>query len=135
MGLLCGFIDGPAAVAWSERGAVARRARYVAEACRWFGGAARQPVDYLDQDWTREPWSRGWFGSYAAPCTWTTYGDALGRAAPPLFWAGTETSTTWYCYIDGAIRAGRRAAQEVLADLAGTLPDNSAAAAPQQAPG
>lgn len=132
LGLLCGFIDGAAAVAWSERGAVDRRERFVAEACRWFGAAARQPIDYLDQDWTREPWSRGCYGGYTTPGTWTTYGDALCRPAPPLFWAGAETSPTWYCYIDGAIRAGRRAAQEVLVELANS---NSAAAALPQAPG
>jgi monoamine oxidase len=32
-----------------------------------------------------------------------------------VFWAGTETSSRWYCYIDGAIRAGDRAAENALA--------------------
>ncbi|MGT2433084.1 flavin monoamine oxidase family protein [Cupriavidus basilensis] len=113
LGLLCGFIDGRAAVEWSERGTLARRGQFIAEASHWFGDAARSPVDYLDLDWTREPWSRGCYGGYAAPGTWTGYGDALCRNEPPIFWAGTETSPTWYCYIEGAIRAGQRAAQEV----------------------
>lgn len=116
-GLLCGFIDGSAAVTWSERGAQARRERFVSEVCRWFGQAGEYPVDYLEQDWTREPWSRGCYGGYASPGTWTTYGDTLCRPVPPLFWAGTETSSVWYCYIDGAIRAGHRAAEEVGAHL------------------
>ncbi|MDF3835090.1 FAD-dependent oxidoreductase [Cupriavidus basilensis] len=117
-GLLCGFIDGRAAVEWSERGSPARRSQFIAESSRWFGDAARNPVDYLDLDWTREPWSRGCYGGYASPGTWTGYGDALCRNEPPIFWAGTETSSIWYCYIEGAIGAGQRAAQEVLADMA-----------------
>jgi len=31
-----------------------------------------------------------------------------------LHWAGTETSTYWTGYMDGAARAGQRAAAEVL---------------------
>jgi len=34
-----------------------------------------------------------------------------------IHWAGTETSTKWMGYIDGAIRSGERAAGEVLARL------------------
>ena len=31
----------------------------------------------------------------------------------PIHWAGTETSTQWPSFIDGAIRSGERAAQAV----------------------
>jgi monoamine oxidase len=31
-----------------------------------------------------------------------------------IHWAGTETSTKWMGYIDGAIRSGDRAAEEIL---------------------
>ena len=34
-----------------------------------------------------------------------------------IHWAGTETSTYWNGYMDGAVRSGERAAQEVLAGL------------------
>jgi len=34
-----------------------------------------------------------------------------------VHWAGTETSTYWTGYMDGAVRAGERAATEVLARL------------------
>jgi len=30
-----------------------------------------------------------------------------------VHWAGTETSTYWYGYMDGAVRSGERAATEV----------------------
>jgi monoamine oxidase len=31
-----------------------------------------------------------------------------------VHWAGTETATYWNGYMDGAVRSGERAAQEVL---------------------
>jgi monoamine oxidase len=31
-----------------------------------------------------------------------------------VHWAGTETSTYWYGYMDGAVRSGERVAAEVL---------------------
>ena len=34
-----------------------------------------------------------------------------------IHWAGTETSTFWNGYMDGAVRSGERAAKEVLAAL------------------
>ena len=47
----------------------------------------------------------------------TTYGTALREPVGRIHWAGAETSTFWNGYMDGAIRAGERAAREVLAQL------------------
>jgi monoamine oxidase len=116
-GVLCGFIDGPAAVEASRLGAAWRRECFVTEVARWFGPQAHHALDYTDQDWISEPFSRGCYGGYAAPGTWTLYGAALRRPQDAIFWAGTETASTWYCYIDGAIRAGRRAAGEATARI------------------
>jgi monoamine oxidase len=115
LGVLCGFIDGTAAVAASRRGAAWRKATLLAEVERWFGPQGQMPLDYIDQDWTNEPFSRGCYGGYYGPGTWTGYGAALRQPHGAVFWAGTETSSRWYCYIDGAIRAGHRAAENALA--------------------
>ena len=48
----------------------------------------------------------------------TKHGPALRKATGRLLWAGTETATMWTSALDGAIRAGRRAAAEALAALA-----------------
>jgi monoamine oxidase len=34
-----------------------------------------------------------------------------------IHWAGSETSDIWNGYMDGAVRSGRRAADEILAEL------------------
>jgi monoamine oxidase len=40
--------------------------------------------------------------------------DAVGR----IHWAGTETAVHWTGYIEGAVRSGERAADEVLEAMA-----------------
>ena len=46
----------------------------------------------------------------------TTMGKAIRQAHGRVHWAGTETASKWMGYVDGAIRSGERAAQEVLAN-------------------
>ena len=43
------------------------------------------------------------------------YGHVLRRPEGLVHWAGTDTATVWNGYMDGAIQAGERAADEVLA--------------------
>jgi monoamine oxidase len=42
------------------------------------------------------------------------YGDRIRDPVGRIHWAGTETSTYWNGYMDGAVRSGERAAAEVL---------------------
>jgi monoamine oxidase len=42
------------------------------------------------------------------------FGAALRVPCGLVHWAGTETSTYWNGYMDGAVRSGERAAAEVL---------------------
>jgi monoamine oxidase len=51
------------------------------------------------------------------PGTLIDFGEALRQQVDRIHWAGTETSTYWNGYMDGAVRSGRRAASEVLAAL------------------
>ena len=44
-------------------------------------------------------------------------GQEIRKPHGRVHWAGTETSTYWTGYMDGAVRAGKRAAVEVLAKL------------------
>ena len=68
-------------------------------------------------DWSAEPYTRGCPVAIAPPGVLTTYGRALREPVGRLHWAGTETSTYWNGYMDGAVRAGGRAAREVLERL------------------
>jgi monoamine oxidase len=68
-------------------------------------------------DWTTEPWIRGCPTGLFGPGTLIAYGPALTAPVGSIHWAGTETSDYWPGYMDGAVRAGQRAAAEVIAEL------------------
>jgi monoamine oxidase len=114
---LVGFIVGDAAREWHTRGRDARRAAVVEQLARLFGDEAARPSDYVDQDWIGEEWSRGCYTGVMGPGVWTRWGEALRRPVGRIHFAGTETATQWAGYFDGAIEAGHRAADEVLARL------------------
>jgi monoamine oxidase len=49
------------------------------------------------------------------PGVLTEFGPALREPCGRIHWAGTESSTVMYGFIDGAVRSGERAATEVMA--------------------
>jgi monoamine oxidase len=92
-----------------------RRARALDCFARLFGARMREPVGYHDFDFSSEPHIRGCYAGYFPPGAWTRYGAHLRVPIGVLHWAGTETATEWYGYMEGAVRSGERAAAEVLA--------------------
>jgi len=56
-------------------------------------------------------------GGRLGPGTLIDFGEALGQPVDRIHRAGTETSTHWNGYMDGAVRSGRRGAAEVLTAL------------------
>lgn len=117
-GVLLGFLEGNQARVlgrWSE----AERRRCVLECfARFFGPRAARANDYVEKIWADDEWTRGCYGAFLPPNTWTAFGDALRAPIGPIHWAGAETATRWMGYMDGAITSGERAAAEVLHDLA-----------------
>lgn len=81
---------------------------------RYFGKAALQPDCYTDHCWANETWSGGCYAAYYPTGTWTSYRKELSKPFLAIHWAGTETASEWYGYIEGAVRAGERAAAETL---------------------
>jgi monoamine oxidase len=116
-GLLAGFIEARNAMAWTGRPMEERKKLVVDRLVSFLGPEAAKPIDYEDQDWPADPWSRGCYGPSMAPGIMTTVGKVIREPFGRIHWAGTETSTRWMGYIDGAIRSGDRAAAEVVARL------------------
>ncbi|KAA5801673.1 NAD(P)-binding protein [Alkalicaulis satelles] len=112
-GLLLGFIEGDEARIWSGRDPAERRAAVLESFAAVFGEAARHPVDYADQDWTAEPYTRGCYAAFMGPGVWTSLGRHLRAPLGPLHMAGTETAREGYGYFEGALEAAERAAREV----------------------
>lgn len=112
LGVLLAFLD-PARAGSDPR---KRQARVLKELVRLFGEEAGRPLAYVEQDWNREPWTAGCV-SPLPPGLLSRHGRHLRAPLGNLHWAGSETSSVWCGYLEGAVRAGRRAADEVLAAL------------------
>ena len=116
-GLLAGFMEAHNSMAWTGRSTEERKKVVVERLISFLGPEAASPIDYEDQDWPADPWSRGCYGPSMAPGIMTTVGKVIREPHGRIHWAGTEMATKWTGYIDGAIRSGERAAAEVLARL------------------
>ncbi|MBL7846284.1 MAG: flavin monoamine oxidase family protein [Cyclobacteriaceae bacterium] len=80
----------------------------------YFGAKAATPLKYIDYCWATDGWSRGCYAGLYPTGAWTNFRGSLAKPVGRIHWAGTETSDIWYGYIEGAVRAGERAAQEVM---------------------
>ncbi|MFP5361500.1 MAG: flavin monoamine oxidase family protein [Thermoleophilia bacterium] len=116
-GAVLGFVGGDEARAFVKLSDDARRRAALGSLARVFGARALDPIDYVETDWAAQQFTRGCPVAIAPPGVLTTYGRALRDPVTRLHWAGTETSTYWNGYMDGAVRSGERAAAEVLAAL------------------
>jgi monoamine oxidase len=113
-GVLLAFVEGAHARAMSGAEPAERRLAVLDGLATLFGPAAREPVEYVERDWSAEEWTRGCYAALFTPGAWTQHGPALREPVGRLHWAGTETATVWAGYMDGAIQSGERAAHEIL---------------------
>jgi len=78
------------------------------------GTRAGSPTEFIETPWWTENWTRGCSMAHLPPGILTRYGALLSQPFQRVHWAGTETSTKSHGAIDGAVRSGERAAEEVL---------------------
>jgi monoamine oxidase len=116
-GVLFSFIGGDNLRRWSRQPADARRKAILQSFATYFGSEALNPTDYFEMNWSNETWNRGCPVAVPGPGVYTSYGWHIREAVERIHWAGTETSTWWNGYMDGAVRSGERAAGEVLGAL------------------
>lgn len=93
------------------------RKRVIANVVKYFGEEAGEHNvrDFAFNRWDDEVWSRGGPTSVAGPGVITNYWEKhLREPNGNIHWAGTETAFYWTGYMEGAVRAGRRAADEVV---------------------
>jgi monoamine oxidase len=113
--VLVGFVGGDDARAHAARPEAEGRDAVLAGIARLYGPRALSPSGWAQRAWASERWSGGGPVAIAPPGTLTAGGAALREPAGRVLWAGTETSERWGGYIEGAIVAGERAAEQALA--------------------
>ena len=113
-GIVAGYAAGPRARALSALGETQRRDVFVRTLTRRLGPAAASPVEVLELNWAQEQWTRGCSMGHFPTGVLTQYGGRLREPVGRLHWAGTETASTSYGAMDGAVRSGERVCEEIL---------------------
>jgi monoamine oxidase len=116
-GVLLAFVGGATWRKYGIKTLAHRRKAVLAGFAELFGDKALHPIDYVEHDWNHEQWTTGGPVANYGPGTMTSFGHVIRTPFGRVHWAGTETSTYWTGYMDGAVRAGERAAIEVLEQL------------------
>jgi monoamine oxidase len=115
-GVLLGFVEGRQARQLGALPAAARQQAVVDCLVRYYGPVAARPAAFVEHAWAAEEFSGGCYAAYFTPNGWTDYGGVLRPPIGPLHFAGTETATTWFGYLDGAVRSGEAAAAAIAAE-------------------
>ncbi len=115
-GVLVGFMEGNDGRAFygDHR---ARRAAALECFARYYGERAREPRRYVDIVWPAEQWTRGAYGSFNPPGVITAFRGAGTGPVGPMRFAGSDLSSEWTGYMEGALRSGVAAAEEALEEL------------------
>ncbi|XP_004364256.1 hypothetical protein CAOG_03417 [Capsaspora owczarzaki ATCC 30864] len=114
------FAGGDLARQWSLLTAQERSDRVVARLRRWFGSRVDTELHgVIEKEWGSDPFAIGCpAGLWSTGSLWSA-GATLREPCGRIHWAGTETAHELQGFMDGAVRAGLRAADEVVGALAG----------------
>ena len=115
VGVLLGFVGGSTWETYGRLPLAERRAAVLKGFALFVGDEALDPIEYVEHDWTLDEWTMGSPIASPTPGAITAYGSTIREPAGRVHWAGTETATYWSGFMDGAVRAGERAAAEVAA--------------------
>jgi monoamine oxidase len=114
-GILSSYVVGRDAIRLAALDAPERRRLWLDELAKRLGPRARTPRAFLEVDWSAEQWSLGGTIGHVPTGVLTAYGQALRRPVGRIHWAGAERAVEMHGLIEGAVRSGERAADEVLA--------------------
>jgi monoamine oxidase len=120
-GVMMGFIEASTARRLDGATPAERKKLVTDNYVAYFGEQARNPVQYIEAKWDEEIWTRGCPVCATPPGVLLDYGEAIRAPIGRIHWAGTETSTYWNGYMDGAVRSGERVAREVAPKLGKTV--------------
>jgi monoamine oxidase len=116
-GIIFGFVGGDDARHYANLSPRRRRGLVLKQYANFFGPKAHKAKGFFETPWSQQPWTRGCPVGIPSTGALLAYGPWLRRPIGRIHWAGTETSTYWNGYMDGAVRSGERAASEVLTRL------------------
>lgn len=114
LGVLTGFIAGASAAAWARRPVSDLEDSVVQQLRRLFPNIP-VPDQILITNWLANQHCRGCYASLLSKGDWQRVGKSLRGRSGRVCWAGTEQSAEFYGLMEGAVRSGIRAANEISA--------------------
>jgi monoamine oxidase len=114
-GELMSFVGGAKAIEFTSMSDAERTTVALNELAAVYGEQARNTTDIAIHTMMSEEYSLGCPVSTPSPRMWTMLGEWMRKPVGPIHWAGTETSTKYCGYMEGAVFAGQRVADEILA--------------------
>jgi monoamine oxidase len=115
--MLVGFLGGPATAEWRSLGAAARRRALLDHLVEAYGAEAGHPTSFVERDWCPDDWGGGGYWNVLLDHAQHDAVEVLRGGAPGITFASTELAPTFPGYVEGAITAGRDAAERVLRSL------------------
>ena len=113
-GVIGTYAAGPRARALWSMGEDGRRIELLRMLTTRLGPRAAEPLEVVEVNWAEERWTRGCSMGHFPTGVLTQYGWRLREPVGRLHWAGTETASTSYGAMDGAVRSGERVCEEIL---------------------
>jgi monoamine oxidase len=114
-GVIATYSAGPRARALWAKTESERRSLVLQMLTTRLGPKAAQPLEVMERNWSEERWTRGCSCAHFPTGVLTQYGRLLREPVGRVHWAGTETATTSFGAMDGAVRSGERVCEEILA--------------------
>lgn len=117
------FVNGLPGRKWSKLPSHERLAAVLKQLSVIFKGNPEvfRPIEVFDQIWQHEEFSRGALAPVHALGHLTKYALVYGRPVGNLHFVGTEYSSEWKGYMEGALCSGEQGAQQVVDALQRTL--------------
>ncbi len=113
-GTLVGFVSDQNADDVFRLSAEERRERILESLSHYYGPEAKNPVVYYESDWGTEEWTRGAYAASFDMGGLHRYGADLREPVGAIHLACSDMAGAGYQHVDGAIRQGHRAADEIL---------------------
>ncbi|GHG50301.1 putative putrescine oxidase [Sinomonas cellulolyticus] len=120
-GTLVGFVSDEKADRLFALSAEERKAAILASMAEYLGDEALMPEVYYESDWGSEEWTRGAYAASFDLGGLSRYGADQRTPVGPIHFACSDIAGEGYQHVDGALRMGRRAAEETIAALAPAL--------------
>jgi monoamine oxidase len=115
------FVNGRSGGEWGNKPSHERRRAVLEQLASVFNvgkdSELWRPIEMFEQVWKHEQYSKGALVPITSIGHYTKFDDVYGKPVGNLHFSGTEFSPEWKGYMEGALCAGERSAEEVAASL------------------